>query len=262
MGRRAINLYEVDAYVAEIYDRTEAYTDDVEQLRTLMDQTGPFRILEPFCGTGRILISLALDGHELVGFDQAKGMLERARRKIGTLPQEVALRINLFEADVIGDAWPEGFDLVVLGANCFYELATAKEQEHCIAMAAKSLRPGGHVYIDNNHMEGELAESWRSDLTTSTNTCTDGTVVEESRKTIRYDAPRRLVRFHRRTRITPASGNPTETEWIQQKHPVSTVEVKEWLESHGFTIEHLFGGRAGQEYSDESRRAIFWAKKR
>jgi len=50
-------------------------------------------------------------------------------------------------------------------------------------------------------------------------------------------------------------------EYVHQKHPVSAVEVRGWLENHGFAVERTFGDRAGNPYTDASPRAIFWARK-
>jgi SAM-dependent methyltransferase len=257
--------YDVEPHVAEIYDQSETYTDDVELIRRLIDGRGPWRILEPFCGTGRILIPLALDGHELVGIDGAQGMLARARVKVSDLASAVQRCIIFSEADVTAAEWPRGFDLVILGGNCFYELATPQEQEGCIASAAASLKPGGYVYVDNNHMEGDLDESWREPGVSHrglNGTCADGTRVESTLETIWYDVPQRLVKFLRRTRVTLPDEQVIEREHVQQKHPPSTGEVQGWLEAHGFEVEHLYGDRAGNPYAKDSRRAIFWARKR
>jgi len=258
-------MYDIESHIAEVYDQSETYTDDVELIRNLIGERGHLRILEPFCGTGRILIPLALDGHDLVGLDQAKGMLARAWAKVRQLPWEVQRRITLAEADVTREEWPKGFDLVILGGNCFYELATPQEQEGCIIFAAASLNPGGHVYVDNNHMEGDLDESWqKSGVSTGfpSGTCADGTYVESSIETIWWDARRRLVRFRRCTKVTLPDGSIIKKEYVQQKHPVSAVEVQTWLEAHGFVIGRLYGDRAGSPYAETSSRAIFWAKKR
>ena len=264
MSCNTANSYDVEPHIAEIYDQVEAFTDDVQLVRRLIGSCRRLRILEPFCGTGRILIPLVLDGHELVGLDQAQGMLARAQAKIAQLPGNVQRRITLIEADVTRETWPHGFDLVILGGNCFYELATVQEQEGCIASAAASLRPGGHVYVDNDHMEGELDEAWRKPGMSQgfpTGTCADGTRVESTTETIWYDAPRRLVRFRRCTQVTLPDGSVVEQETIQQKHPVSTAEVQTWLESQGFIVERLYGDRAGNPYTQASERAIFWARK-
>jgi SAM-dependent methyltransferase len=264
MSYNATNMYDVEPHIAEIYDQIETYTDDVELIRRLMGRRGPLRILELFCGTGRILIPLALDGHALVGLDQAQGMLARAGTKIALLPAEVRARITLTEADVTSAEWPQGFDLVILGGNCFYELATPQEQEQCIVSAAASLHPGGYVYVDNNHMEGALDESWQKSgggQAFPTGTCADGTRVASTTETIWYDVPLRLVRFRRCTTVTLPDGSTIRKEDVQQKHPVSAVEVQTWLETHGFLVERMYGDRAGSPYTETASRAIFWARR-
>lgn len=264
MSHNTTNMYDIEPHIAEIYDNQETYTDDVELIRNLMGDCGPLSILEPFCGTGRIFIPLALDGHDIVGLDQAKRMLERASIKIKQLPEEVQRRITLIEADVTSEEWPKNFDLVILGGNCLYELATPEEQERCIIQAATSLKAGGHVYVDNNHMEGELDISWqRSGVSNAfpTGRCSDGTDIESRWEAIWWDAPNRLVRFRRCTKVTFTDGKNIQKEYVQQKHPVSTIEVQTWLETHGFIIERMYGNRAGNPYSEISNRAIFWAVK-
>jgi SAM-dependent methyltransferase len=258
-------MYDVEPHVAEIYDQVETYTDDVDLLRRLIGGRGPLRILEPFCGTGRILIPLALDGHEIVGLDQARGMLDRAQGKIDRLGESVQKRIILVQADVLAVDWPRGFDVVILGANCFYELTTPEDQERCILTASTSLKSGGYVYVDNNHMEGELDRSWQKSGVEPgfpSGTCADGTRVESTTETIWYDVSRRLVRFRRSTKVTLPDGRIVEKTYLRQVHPVSRVEVQTWLEAHGFSVEQLYGDRAGSSYTDSAKRAILWAEKR
>lgn len=69
--------------------------------------------------------------------------------------------IELKCADVTVETWPTGYDLVILGFNCFYELATAEEQEFCIYQASRACKPGGYIYVDNDHMEGDLDAAWQ-----------------------------------------------------------------------------------------------------
>jgi len=95
MGVNALTMYDVDPHVAEIYDQHETCTDDVELLRTLISGRWPLHVLEPFCGTGRILIPLAQDGHDVVGMDQARGMVTRAQTKIHQLPTHIQRYIRL-----------------------------------------------------------------------------------------------------------------------------------------------------------------------
>ena len=256
------NQYEIDPHIAEIYDQIETSTDDIQLIRRLIEGRKSLRILEPFCGTGRILLSLAEDGHEVVGLDQSSTMLARAQTKIHRLSPAQRDQITLIEADVLHDEWPPAFDLVILGGNCFYELATPLEQEHCIVSAMKALTHEGNIYVDNNHMEGDLDLFWQKSGEqpgSLTGTCADGAIVETTREVIWHDAAHRLIRFRYRTRVILPDGSVLEYEFTQQKHPVSTIEVQHWLEQHGFTIIHRFGDRAGNAYTANAPRAIFWA---
>lgn len=259
--------YDVDACITEIYDQTETQLEDVALLRVLLSAREQLRVLEPFCGNGRILIRLAEDGHEIVGVDQSRPMLASARLKLRQRPVEVRQRVHLIQADATTTTWPGDRDLVVLGANCLYELPSAERQEACIRAARASLRAGGHLFLDNNHMEGDLAESWRDtgivhEERFPTGACADGTRVRGTTETIWYDAPMRLVRFRRAVEIRTCDGRRTRHEWVEQKHPPSTAEMREWLCEYGFSIEHLWGDRRRSPYTDSSGRAIFWATKR
>ena len=259
-----INAYDTDLHVAEIYDQYETELGDADFLRRLIGTSGPLKILEPFCGTGRILIPLALEGHMVHGMDQSGGMLDRARQNIRYLPHEVQASIHLARVDVLSNEWQHDFDLVILGCNCFYELAIADEQEKCIVQAFQSLKPGGHLFLDNDHMEGDLAASWQNVGVVEPSfcgKCSDGTVVENTRETIWFDVPHRLARFRRRSKVTFPNGSAVEQEYIQQKHPDSKREIQDWLEKHGFAIDGIYGNHDGVPYTDASPRAIFWARR-
>jgi len=253
----------VDDYWAAIYDQLETQRDDVALLRELICDLGRLKILEPFCGTGRILIPLAEDGHEIVGIDRSEAMLACGQTKIRQLADEARARITLRKTDVTTEEWPTGFDLVVLGANCFYELATAEEQEGCIRSARASLRDGGHVYLDNNHMEGDLDEAWCRIGETDARpgyTCPDGAVVVETDTPVWVDRPRRLWRARRTAEVRMPDGRTVSKEWEQQKHPPSTAEMRGWLEKHGFEVVALWGDRKKSPYTEASGRAIFWTR--
>jgi SAM-dependent methyltransferase len=249
-------MYDVDAHIAEAYDSDwETDTDDVEVIREFIAGQGTLRILEPFCGTGRILLPLLEDGHELVGMDRSAVLLGRLREQLVRLPEETQQRAALLERDVLATAWPTGFDLVFMGGNCLYELASPQEQEQCIASAAASLKPGGYLFLDNDHMEGELAETWRKPRRhghLEPFTSEDGTVLEFESETIWYDAPRRLHRSRRYTTVTRPDGSSETIDFVIQKHPPSLAEMRAWLAGHGLLVV------SAEETPD---RATYWARK-
>ena len=255
------SVYDIETYVADIYDQIVDYTNDIKLLQKLI-QHNKYKVLEPFCGTGRISISLLQDGHSLTGIDNAKGMLDWFELKLKKL--KTKHDVQLLCQNVLQQAWPTGFDLVVMGGNCFYELATAKEQEMCIKRAANSLKQGGFLFIDNDHMEGDLAPSWQDIGVTHKSLCgiaQDGSTVETTRKTVWFDIKNRLTKIERYSKIVKPSNEVIEASSIQQKHPVSSREVKEWLQKHGFKILKHYGNYNCEPYQDSSARAIFWAVK-
>ncbi len=257
-------MYDLDPHIAELYDQQETYADDLRLILKLIGSHERCCILEPFCGTGRILIPLALAGHEVVGLDSSAVMLDRLSLKIAQLPPSAQKRIRWLEMNVVHEPWPSDFDVVILGSNCFYELATTQEQQACIASATAALRAGGLLYVDNNHMEGDLDPAWQNMQPRPAfpgGTCADGTVLESTLETIWYDALQRLARFRRVTHITSSNGFTQRVESLQQKHPSSTGEVAGWLRDNGFIIEQQFGDRLGAPYTPTSSRAIFWARK-
>jgi len=264
LSHNTVNMYDVESHIAELYDIQQDNRQDIELLRKLLQDHESLYILEPFCGTGRIFLPLLLDGHHISGLDQAQDMLDYAALKISRLSEEIQTRIKLQQMDVVEESWPEGFNLVILGGNCFYELATGADQRKCVQKASHSLKPGRYVYIDNDHMESELASSWIEPGVTKafpTGICSDGTRIESFCEVIWYDKSEKLVRFRRLTDVKFQDGKVLSKEYIQQKHPVSMDEVKQWLESYGFIIHHIFGDWAGNPYNEKSPRVIFWVQK-
>ena len=259
---RNSSVYDVETYIADIYDQIITEQDDVLFIKQHLGDKNKLSILEPFCGTGRISIPLAVDGHSIVGIDNAKGMLDWFQRKLDN--SKSAGEVKLINQDVLAKEWPRGFDLVILAANCFYELATSEVQEECIKRAFKSLRAGGYLYVDSDHMEGDLAKSWQDLGQIKKSLCgiaQDGAVVETTRKTIWFDVKKRLARFERGTTVTKKNGEVIKVTSIQQKHPVSTGEVQDWIQKHGFEIIKIYGNSDGAAYTEQSTRAIFWARK-
>lgn len=256
-----LDAYMMDSHIAEVYDQTETYTDDIEFICRLLGDTAPLRILEPFCGTGRILIPLALAGHSLVGFDRAQGMLELARPKVALLPDDAQGRIAIFQADALTSDWPVGFDLVILGGNCFYGLSSASDQLSCIRAAYASLREGGLLYVDNNCRRGRVTEGdlrWRGNWPTGV--CADGTRLAAENAMVAIDTEKNLWHETRKLHITLPNGIEQHIEWAYTVHPVSMEEVCGWLAVTGFTILGLYGNRQGAAFTADDR-AIFWARK-
>jgi SAM-dependent methyltransferase len=267
MSDTTTQKYSADAHTAEIYEQIEAHTEDVALLRQLIGDRRGLMIFEPCCGTGRVLIPLAEDGHQLVGLDESPTMLARLSEKLRPLPADVRHRVHLIQATVFAAEWPAGVDVVLLGGNCFYEMSSSDEQRALIHRAAAALRPSGYVYLDNDdHQSVTLQPRWQKPpgqpgRAFPSGACADGTVLEGSTETAWFDVQARLVHYIRRLRVTHPDGAVSMHEWRETCHPTIMADCLQWLEEAGFTVERTFGNRQGDAFGPDSPRCLVWARK-
>ena len=259
--------YSADAHIAEIYDRIETQTDDVDLIRRLIGDAGPLTIFEPFCGTGRIAIPLAHDGHRLIALDESAAMLERMETKLDSEAADLRDRARIIRSGVFAADWPADVDLVLLGGNCFYEVSSSDEQRALVFRAASALHPGGHLYIDvDDHGAVDLSPAWRKPPDEvrpafPSGTCGDGTVLEGSTQTVWYDVPARIVHYVRRLDVTHPDGTTSHHEWTETCHPVVMVEILAWVHEAGLVVAETFGDSEGKPYGPDSPRAVVWARR-
>lgn len=106
------------------------------------------RILELGCGSGRVTVPLARDGHRVVALDQSGPMLDRLRSRIAALPAAVSSRITPVEADLRTFEVPGRFDLVIAAFNVLEHLYTRGELDACLRRVLDHLAPGGAFAFD------------------------------------------------------------------------------------------------------------------
>lgn len=258
------NAYSLDDYIVEIHDRTQHQTADIELIKMLLGK-GSKRVLEPFCGSGRIFLELARCGHEMVGMDNSAGMLAAGRRNLDREPVAVRRLVSLSEKDVLSVDWPAGFDAVLLANNSLYELPAAEMQRECVRRAGKALKPGGHLYLDNYCVHETLSPAMRPGNIYAdvfpTGTSADGTRVSACMEIVKIDrVGRQLVNRHNVT-VTRPDGEATVHTWVQERHLPNIEEFKNWLGEGGFKIEGLWGDRDSTPYTPASLRAVAWAVK-
>ncbi len=130
---------------------------------------GPVRrVLEPACGTGRVLQGLAERGFDVVGYDRSREMVAYASRRLGPFGGRI------YRGEMAAFRPPGRFDAALNLVNSIgYLLEDADVVAH-LTRVAEALRPGG-VYVAQFSYAGEPAESaafgpWQNrqgDLTTS-----------------------------------------------------------------------------------------------
>ena len=135
---------------------------DVEWFAGLARRTGG-PILELGCGTGRIAVPIAQDGHHLVGLDQSAAMLERAERRA----RRVNVDVRWVEGDMRAFSFDEAFALIFIALNSFLMLKP-DDRWACLARMREHLAPRGRVAIDVFQpdpqlivgMEGGVVDEW------------------------------------------------------------------------------------------------------
>ena len=95
----------------------------------------PSRVLDAGCGTGRVAVRLAELGHDVVGVDLDRRMLEQARADAPGLTWVLA---DLAELNLVGPA----FDLVVAAGNVI-PLVAAGSEAAVVSALSRHVRPGG-----------------------------------------------------------------------------------------------------------------------
>jgi len=262
MRRYRYSLDYDDPLIAELYDQSQTSADDVELIRRLIGASGILNILECFSGTGRILVPLAQDGHVITGIEIAPSMIALASRKVAMLGEQVQRRVTFKTQDVLDGDWGSGYDLVIMGANAFYELPSAEMQERCIRFAQEALRLGGRLFVDNADYKGYWGKGpFGNEQVVLEGTGSDGTFGRSTLEHLRFDGPKGIL-YMRRTWFTRTPGGTENSiQYLARKHPVNASEVEGWLTRHNFRILQIFGDRQGNPYKTDSERAIFWAEK-
>lgn len=250
-----------DALLAELYDQNETYVDDVLLIRRLIHDRPNLKILECFSGTGRIAIPLAIDGHRVTCLEKSSAMTERARAKTKSLDLRTGGSLKFIEQDILSGNWGSGYDLVILGANCLYELATAEAQKDCINHAFNSLKTGGAVFIDNQNYQGGWENlPFGKERITFEGFGADGTCGRFSCMDLSFDPATRQLSM-KRIKTTKTNGQDVREEYFAKKRPVIGDEVRNWLEECGLLIVESYGDRDGAPLTQQSDRAIFLAIK-
>jgi len=114
------------------------------------------RVLEPACGSGRLVAALAERGFAVVGFDLSEPMLEHARVRVRGL----APRPRLFRAAMQDFAARERFHLAHCLVSTFKYLANEADARRHLELVAEHLVPGG-VYVLGFHLT-EYADQRRN----------------------------------------------------------------------------------------------------
>ncbi len=105
------------------------------------------RLLEPGCGSGRMIAALATRGYKMSGFDLNEPSLDYLRRRLARRD----LTARVFKADMADFQIDRPVDAAFNTWNTFRHLTSEASARRHLECVAASLRPGG-IYILGFHL--------------------------------------------------------------------------------------------------------------
>jgi SAM-dependent methyltransferase len=232
--------------------------DDLQMYRDFaLAADGP--ILEVGCGTGRVLIPLALDGYHVTGLEVSEAMLAAARAKINIA--QVGDRVTLIQGDMRDFEIPARFGLAFIPINTFMHCYDTSQQLACLRCIHRHLRPGGQLIVDVYQPDPQtLLES-------------DGRLVSEG--TLHDPETGRTVHRFFTRRLDLAAQTQHLTFIIDEIGPTGEVrralfpfrlrfvyryEMELLLHATGYSLEAVYGSYELEPFDSSSEKMIFVAR--
>ena len=211
-----------------------------------------WRILEPACGSGRLITELAGRGHDVSGFDLNPHMLEHARRKVQRTGRQALLWQDRMESFKL--PFRLRYDLAHCLVSTFKYLLDEKSAISHLHQVSKALRSGG-LYVLGLHLTdyedgGAAHERWVGRR--------NGTQVICNTHTWPPDRRKRTEDVRTRLRITRRGQSKTlETRWqfrtynaAQIKALLARINSFELAACHDFTYDPQHQRRLDDSYAD------------
>ena len=236
---------------------------DLDLYLALADRAGG-PILELAAGSGRLVVPLAGAGHTVTGVDRDRAMLDRARARARAAGAEVADRLTLIEADLVGLTLPSagGYGLAFIALNSLLVLPGRAAQRTAVRALADHLAPGGLAVVDVwipdaedlGRFDGRISLEWpRLDPET-------GAIVTKV-ASAQHDAASATVTL---TTIFEEGGQGTPpVRWVRRDRLrlVSADELRGFAEDAGLAVEVIAGDYGLGPIGPGSERAILIAVK-
>lgn len=180
------------------------------------------RLLEPACGSGRLVAEMADRGWTVHGFDGNEQMLEFARERV----REKGLIARLWKDRMESFSVPSRshFDLVHCLVSTFKYLTSEADAQALLRRVSECLKPGGifalGLHLTDYRRTGCEHERWVADR--------DGVTVVCNTRTWPADRRGRLERLRTRLRVTEAGlTRVQETHWSFRTY--SAAELRRTL---------------------------------
>jgi len=239
-------------YDGDIYDGMNTDMSDLPFYSQWLSKKRDGNILELCCGTGRLTISLAQEGYNIIGVDINPSMLKQARKKANALN----VPIKFIESDIRTLDLPEVYDIIFIPFNSIHHLYTNQDFFDALSSVKKHLKEDGYFLFDCFNpdirfiVNSEKEERFVAEFSTK-----DGRKVV-IKETMIYENTSQINRIKWHHYINGKFDSTQDVD-LRMFFP---IEMDEYLSINGFKVIHKFGGFKEEIFEDRSMRQIFVCK--
>lgn len=142
--------------IAPFYDLEHAHFEEDLSLYTNFAELCGSPVLELACGSGRLLLPLALEGYELTGVDSSARMLKLAQEALEQAG--VASQCTLVQENMSTFRLGQQFRLAFIALGSFGHACTRQEQRQTLAAVRDHLTTGGKFILDISNEDARYME--------------------------------------------------------------------------------------------------------
>ncbi len=177
------------------------------------------RVLEPGCGSGRLIAEMASRGYRCTGIDLSVPSLRYLKNRLARR----GLKAKLYQADFTNIDIPEQFDAAFCTFNTFRHLTDEASAVSHLQSVADHLRPGG-IYILGFHiLPPDVLESCIERWTAKHST----TTVHVTLRVLEFMRRKRLEQI----RVTVTAKRPHDTIKLRTEFPLRLYTAPQALKT-------------------------------
>ncbi len=246
--------------IAPFYDSEHAQFDEDLDLYRNFAELCSGSLLELACGSGRLLLPLAREGHTLTGVDTSERMLALAQARLQE--ENIASRVTLVQQDMCTLHLPQKYSLAFIALGSFAHLTTRKAQQQALAAVRAHLTKGGTFIVDISNTDARYMEqmsgqlllqgTWRRD---------DGSLLTHMVSPASSHTQHLLELTHFYDQHV--QGGPINRTLVTTHlYLFERSEMELLLEQAGFVVKDVYGDYDLGPFTLESQRMIFIAEAR
>jgi ubiquinone/menaquinone biosynthesis C-methylase UbiE len=241
--------------IVPFYDIEHAqFDEDLDMYRNFAELCGG-KILELACGSGRLLLPLALEGYTLTGIDISAEMLKQAQAVLEK--HGVARQCQLLQQDMCKLEIPEKFRLAMIALGSMGHIVTRQQQQAALAAIRQHLSKGATFILDISNADAHYLEELSGQmLHQGTWQQADGSYITHFLSPSSSNTQHLLELTHFYEQYQQGQ-TPQRTISQTYLYLFERNEAELLLEQAGFRIKDVYGNYDFGPYEHESPRMIF-----